>query len=317
MANDDTHTVSYEQLPLRELMSRLAERDDLVEALRKHEVDAVVGDKSIAVVRLLEVERELQARTVELQNQNEELRKTRETLERQAGELERVNTELEAFTYSISHDLRNPLNHILLFVELLKSKSLPKLDEREQQYVGHLDTASKRLQQLLASTLKLFRISKASVGDSRVDLSELARRISEEMTAADPQRARRFEIAPGLAARGDEYLLQQLLQNLLANADKYSADSSPAIIEVGAEEPRDGYRVFYVRDNGIGFDPQKAEELFVPFVRLNQKKNADGTGIGLSVVQRIVHRHHGEVWAEGRPEEGATFYFRLPVPSDD
>lgn len=310
MANDNTHSVTYDQVPIGELKARLAERDDLAEALRRHEVDAVVGDKSIAVVRLIEVERELQTRTSELQNQNEELRKARE-------ELERVNGELEAFTYSISHDLRNPVNHILLFIELLKSKSLPKLDEREQAYIGHLEKASNRLQRLLESTLKLFRISNSGMENEWVDLSDLARQTADEITAADPKRERRFTVASGLSARGDKYLLQQLLQNLLANADKYSADSSPAVIEVGAEEPRDGFRTFYVRDNGIGFEPGKAKALFVPFVRLNEKKNAEGVGVGLSVVQRIVHRHHGEVWADGKPGEGATFYFRLPVGSDD
>lgn len=290
---------NYDNLTVDQLKRQLAERDSLIEALRKHEIDAVVGDKSVAMLRLWEVERELAQRTDELERRN--------------SELSRLNRELEALSYSVSHDLRNPLHSILALLEVLEQPLKKKLDEDERKYVSHLRQSAVRMHRLLDGTLRLFKVGRRDMQFRRVNLTMLATRLAAEIQATHPKRTFRFRIDDDLVARGDEALLTQVLQNLFDNAVRYAKPQGDIIVELRGEEPDDDRRIFYVRDNGVGFDMKHYTALFAAFDRLGKKQDSQGTGVGLAIVQRIVHRHGGELWAEGKVGKGATFYFRLPV----
>ncbi len=226
------------------------------------------------------------------------------------AELRAANQELESFAYSISHDLRTPLRALNGFSEVLLEDYSAKLDETGRGYLGRIQSAALRMGQLIEDLLKLSRITRLDFKRQPVDLSQLAEQIAAELRVQAPQRAVAFEIAPGLAAMGDENFLKIALENLLNNAYKFTSRREQAVIQVGSQE-QDGGLVFFVRDNGAGFDMDYAQRLFGPFQRLHSERDFPGSGIGLSIVQRIIHRHGGRVWAEAAPEHGATFFFTL------
>jgi PAS domain S-box-containing protein len=226
------------------------------------------------------------------------------------AQLEAANQELEAFSYSVSHDLRAPLRGIDGFSRFLLKHCFDKLDTREQDYLQRIRAASQRMGQLIDDLLHLARLTRIDIRRQAVDLSKLARSIAAELRQTQPQRHVECIIADGLLVYGDRRLLQVMLQNLLGNAWKFTAKLSHARIEVGHTQ-YDGKIVYYVRDNGAGFDMAYAEKLFAPFQRLHTPDEFEGTGIGLATVQRIVHRHGGRIWAEGIVDQGATFYFTL------
>jgi PAS domain S-box-containing protein len=226
------------------------------------------------------------------------------------AQLKAANQELEAFSYSVSHDLRAPLRSIDGFSRFLLKHCFDKLDTREQDYLQRIRAASQRMGQLIDDLLHLARLTRIDICRQAVDLSKLARSIAAELRQTQPQRHVEYIIADGLLVYGDRRLLQVMLQNLLGNAWKFTAKLSHARIEVGHTQ-YDGKTVYYVRDNGAGFDMAYADKLFAPFQRLHTPDEFEGTGIGLATVQRIVHRHGGRIWAEGAMHEGATFYFTL------
>jgi len=225
-------------------------------------------------------------------------------------ELEAANKELEAFSYSVSHDLRAPLRSIDGFSQALIEDYGGKLDDQGRDYLRRVRAAAQRMAQLIDEMLGLSRVTRSEMRHEPVDLSMMARAVAEELRKTDPQRCVEFSIADGLAAQGDPQLLRILLDNLMGNAWKFTSRKSPAKIEVGAAQPN-GEKVYFVRDNGAGFDMNYAGKLFSPFQRLHRQKEFPGTGIGLATVQRIIHRHGGRVWAEAERGEGATFYFTL------
>jgi len=227
------------------------------------------------------------------------------------AQLEAANQELEAFSYSVSHDLRAPLRSMSGFSHILLEKYREALDEQGQDYLGRIVAASKRMGQLIDDILKLSRLGRAEMTRQKVDLSASARGILAELRQQQPARQVELDIADGLTAYGDPNLVQVILKNLLQNAWKFTSQKPQAKIEVGVTE-RDGARVIYVRDNGAGFDMAYVERLFGAFQRLHQATEFPGTGIGLAIVKRIVHRHGGQVWAEGAVGQGAIFYFTLP-----
>jgi PAS domain S-box-containing protein len=226
------------------------------------------------------------------------------------AELEVANRDLEAFNYSVSHDLRAPLRSVDGFSEALVEGYADRLDATGRDYLRRVRDASRRMSELIEAILDLARLGRVEVYRERVDLSALAHAVVDELRRTSPAREVEVVIAPGLEAVGDARLLRVLLENLLGNAWKFTRHHTHARIEFGVTE-HEGRRVFFVRDNGAGFDMAYADRLFTAFQRLHGAHEFEGTGIGLATVQRIVRRHGGELWAEGAVDQGATFYFTL------
>lgn len=244
----------------------------------------------------------------------EEVRRLNEDLERcifeRTNELAAANKELEAFSYSVSHDLRAPLRSMDGFSQALLEEYTGKLDDQGKDYLGRIRAASQRMAQLIDDMLSLSRVTRSEMHRERVDMGAVAQSIAAELRRAQPERKAEFVVSPGLYADGDAHLLRIALENLLRNAWKFSGKKPEARIEFGVKE-YDGRSAFFVRDNGAGFDMAYAGKLFGAFQRLHGMKEFPGTGIGLSIVMRIIHRHGGRIWAEGEVEKGATFYFTL------
>jgi signal transduction histidine kinase len=240
--------------------------------------------------------------------------RTSKDLEDANRELEGTNRELEAFSYSVSHDLRAPLRTIDGFSQILQEDYERALDDEGMDYLGRVRAASKHMATLIDDLLDLSRVGRRPLRREPVDLSRLASGIIEDLRAAEPGREVEFVSGENIMAWGDVSLLKVALENLLGNAWKFTAREEGARIEFGADSrPRPGFLapVYYVRDNGAGFDQAYADKLFGAFQRLHGQDEFEGTGIGLATVARIVHRHGGRVWAEGRVGGGATFYFTL------
>jgi len=222
-----------------------------------------------------------------------------------------LNQELEAFSYSISHDLRAPLRAINGFGSTLLEEYMAKLPNEGRHYLLRICAEAARMNEQIDDLLKLFQLSNLPLRPIPLDLGTMASQILTRLRNREPQRKVEVFIAPALQVRGDHGLLLALLDNLLSNAWKYSSKRAVATIEIGMQPAGDGGEVFFVRDNGAGFKPELAGKLFNPFQRLHAQQDFPGTGIGLALSQRIVHRHGGQIWAESAPEQGATFYFTL------
>jgi len=227
-----------------------------------------------------------------------------------SSELERANSELEAFSYSVSHDLRAPLRAIDGFSEILLSEYASQLDAQGRDSLERVRAATQRMAQLIDDLLSLSRITRASLIRERVDIDAVARTILVELAGREPERQVESRVSDGLVAQADPRLLRVMLENLLGNAWKFTSKQPAPKIEVGKDERLEG-TVFFVRDNGAGFDMAYAEKLFSPFQRLHSEDEFEGTGIGLATVRRVVTRHGGRVWAEASPGQGATFFFTL------
>ena len=225
---------------------------------------------------------------------------------------EAATKELEGFCYSVSHDLRAPLRSVDGFTHALIESSQDKLDAVEREYLQRVRAASHRMGRLIDDLLHLSRVGRREMRVQEINLSDLAGGVSRELQTSDPARAVDFVIAPTLHAKGDERLLKIVLDNLLGNAWKFTGKTQRARIEFG-RAVKDGVQAFYVRDNGAGFDMTYADKLCTPFARLHGPNEFPGTGIGLAVVQRIINRHGGRLWAEGEPNHGATFWFAIPT----
>jgi light-regulated signal transduction histidine kinase (bacteriophytochrome) len=225
--------------------------------------------------------------------------------------LERANRELAAFSYSVSHDLRAPFRHIVGFAELLREREGERLSERGQRYVGTIAEAAETAGRLVDALLNFSQMGRTSLVPVNFDPEVL---VAEVRRTLEPETAGRWiewRIGPLPAIRADPAMLRQVFQNLLSNAVKYTRGREPGVIEISCKEGKDE-AVFSVRDNGAGFDMAYAHKLFGVFQRLHRAEDFEGVGIGLANVARVVERHGGRVWAEGRPGEGATFYFALP-----
>jgi PAS domain S-box-containing protein len=228
--------------------------------------------------------------------------------------LEIVNKELEAFSYSVSHDLRAPLRGIDGFGKMLLERYGGVIDEQGRHYLERIRAGTQRMGRLIDDLLRLSKLSRADLKSASVNLSALASELLMEFQRGEPERSVKTQIAEGLEVRGDPQLLRMMLENLLGNAWKFTRKTDAARIQVGCEQVGDE-RTYFVRDNGAGFDMEYADKLFAPFQRLHDMTEFEGTGIGLATVQRIVARHGGKIWAEAKPEEGATFWFQLEEAS--
>jgi signal transduction histidine kinase len=237
-----------------------------------------------------------------------ELAETRAAL---LADVQQKNKELESFSYSVSHDLRTPLRSIAGFAQILLDDYAPQLDADGLRHLERIRTATIHMGALIDGLLALSQVGRAELQLGRVDLSGAACAVVAELRRRDPERAAAIEIEPHLEAQADQRLARVVLDNLLGNAWKFTAKTQAPRIEVGAET-REGERVFFVRDNGAGFDMRYVESLFAPFRRLHRQSEFPGTGIGLATVQRVVQRHGGRIWAESREGHGASFFFTLP-----
>ena len=240
----------------------------------------------------------------------EENRRLNEDLQRHVVQLESANRELEAFSYSVSHDLRSPLRSIVGFSQALWEDYAGKLDADGLDSLKRIVSAAQRMGQLIDDLLNLSRVTRTDMKREQVDLSRIAARTSARLTESHQERQTEFIIAEGLVAGGDERLLSIALENLINNAWKFTANNPHAVIEFGMEL-HDGQPEYFVRDNGAGFDMAYADKLFSPFQRLHSLKEYPGTGIGLATVKRIVNRHGGHVRINGEPGKGAVVYFTL------
>ncbi len=232
-------------------------------------------------------------------------------IKKQQDAIIHLNRELEAFSYSVSHDLRGPLSTINSIAKLLEQEYGSKFDSEGIRLLGMLRNTSQSLTALIQDLLAFAHIGRQQIERNKVEMTELCHSAEKEVRISMPESKAELRIADLPPASGDSVLLKQVLVNLLSNAMKYSKKSHDPLIEVGAKS-MDGQIVYFVKDNGAGFDMRDSNKLFVVFQRLHQQSDFEGTGIGLAIVERIITKHGGKVWAEGKTGEGATFYFTIP-----
>lgn len=269
---------------------------------------APVADKTGWYTHWISIQRDVTEQKqveAEICNLNEELRQN-------VAELAVVNQELEAFSYSVSHDLRAPLRHINGFTDLLQKKAASTLDEKNRRYLKTISESAKRMGNLIDDLLAFSRMGRNEMLNTRVSLEQLIREVQQDLQPDVEGRDIVWEIDPLPEVQGDSSMLRLVIVNLIANAVKYTRTRVQAQIKIGCLPGQQDEMVFFIRDNGVGFDMQYANKLFGVFQRLHCTEEFEGTGIGLATIRRIIHRHGGRTWAEGVVEEGATFYFSLP-----
>jgi PAS domain S-box-containing protein len=257
--------------------------------------------------RVAERTAQLEAALEEIQQLNEQLE---QRVQQRTAQLRAINEELESFSYSVSHDLRAPLRSINGFSQALLEDYEDQLDEEGRDYLGRVKAASEHMGRLIDDLLSLSRMTRSEMSHERVNLSALAESIARELKQSHPEREVELVVQKGLVAEGDERLLRVALENLLRNAWKFTSKQPRARIELGLAE-HEGTSIYFVRDNGAGFDMAYNHKLFGAFQRLHGANEFPGTGIGLATVQRTIARHGDSVWAEGAVGQGATFYFTL------
>jgi len=255
--------------------------------------------------------RELKDEIAERRRAEKEIKKLNEDLERRTIELEATNNELEAFSYSVSHDLRNPVLAIGGFSSLLLEKYSSHLDEKGHHYLNIILSSTQNMCQFIDDILAFSHSGHRQIEFSDIDMGELAKALFEELKGITLGRMLRLNLKPLPPARCDRAMIREVLMNLLSNAIKFTRDKETGIIEMSGWIEKN-QNIYYVKDNGAGFDMQNADKLFGVFQRLHNTEEFEGTGVGLALVQRIIYRHGGRVWAVGKVNEGATFFFSLP-----
>jgi len=297
-------TVSAPIIHLAETARNIAQSENY--ALRV-ETDSEYREIATLDAGFNEMLSQIQRRDSDLLNARQQLE---QRVEERTRQLAATNRELESFAYSVSHDLRNPLDVLTNYTYLMQTQNDSQLDEKGREYLHQMERATRRMADLIEDLLNLSRMTMAPMHRESVDLTGIAHSISAELMRQDSQRDVDFHIEDSLQANGDSRLLRIVFENLIRNAWKYTAVRSRANIEIGSKKEGRA-TVYYVRDDGAGFDSRQANRLFQPFQRLHSTAEFPGTGIGLATVQRIVHRHGGEIWADGAIDKGATFYFTL------
>jgi len=242
-----------------------------------------------------------------------ELARTTEVVRKQAAQLEAANKDLESFSYSVSHDLRAPLRAIDGYTSILRERCGDKLDEESNRVLGKIIENTQRMETLIKDLLAFSQLGRRPISAAEIDMDALAREVIDELRSAPGQRVPQCVLKPLPAGWGDRSLIRQVWLNLLSNAIKFTGAKEAPSIELGGSS-EDTRNVYYVKDNGAGFDMRYYDKLFGVFQRLHSAREFPGTGVGLAIVQRVVARHGGRAWAEGKVGEGATFYFALPRP---
>lgn len=292
-------------------LTGLAETAQIVSRERDYSVRAAMPDSTDELAFLVQSFNEM---LEQIQTRDRALEQSRSELEQRVrertAELTAANKELEAFSYSVAHDLRGPLQHIGHIGFLLQTM-VDASRPREQELIGKLFESSRRMAALIDDLLNLSRAASTPLRRTALDLSRMAEAILASLQTEQPERKVRWTVARGARAFADEGLMQVILENLLRNAWKYTSKAADAEIEFGYNDGTEG-TVFYVRDNGAGFDPRYADQLFRPFQRLHSQSEFPGTGVGLTTASRIIARHGGRIWAESQVDQGATFYFTVP-----
>jgi len=275
------------------------------------------------IVRVLQAERKRDEAMKALRSSEEQQRQLAEELAEvnrhleqrvaeRTAELRFANEQLESFSYSVSHDLRAPLRAIVGFSEVLVEECGESLGEESRKHLDRVLAGGRRMGELIEGLLTLSRMGRAELKRTRIDFSTMAEALLRDLRELDPQRSAEIVIQPGVYVVGDEVLLRAALTNLVGNAWKFTAKVPNARIEIGQSKQESGDALFYVKDNGAGFDAQYAKKLFGAFQRLHKEADFPGTGIGLATVHKIIAKHRGRIWAESRPNQGATFFFTIP-----
>ncbi len=285
---------------------------DITERKRQEdEMQKLLAEQQALTEELVATNEELATQTEELTLQKEELERLNDNLRSEQQLLETANEELESFSYSVSHDLKTPVRAIEGFSRMLMTEHADKLDAEALRLLQVITTNTKLMHHFIDDLLALSRLGRWQLRKSVVNLTSMTRQVFEQLRAQAPERALQLalsDLPPGL---GDQSLLYQVMQNLLGNAVKFTSGREIPVIEVGGwTEGKEN--IYYVKDNGVGFDERYVSNLFRPFQRLHICAEYEGTGIGLAIVKRIIQRHGGRVWAKGKSGEGATFYFTLP-----
>ncbi len=265
------------------------------------EIEQVIGERAHAQSALMESESRLLALNAELEQR----------VAARTAQLEAANKDLEGFSYSVSHDLRAPIRAVGGFAALLTEDHQAELGEEARRKVAIIRSEASRMGRLIDDLLAFSRLGRKALDPVDLDMAEMARSVYERLNHADPARQVEFRLGSMPEARGDRSLFEQVWMNLLANAIKFSAKKDRPVIEAAGITTADEH-VYFVRDNGAGFDPRYQSKLFGVFQRLHREDDFPGTGVGLALVHRIVTRHGGRVWADGKPDHGATFHFSVP-----
>jgi light-regulated signal transduction histidine kinase (bacteriophytochrome) len=301
-----------EELELEQMPDRDTNRKRVVEVAQYHKNGSIIyteetmsflRDQNGNPIGIIGVTRDI----TERKKAEDEIRHLNESLEQRVRDR---TIELEAFSYSVSHDLRAPLRAIDGFSQALLEDYENKLDAQGKDYLARIRTSTRLMAELIEDLLKLSRVTRSEMDIVPLNLSRMARSIIDGLQESQPQRLVNIKIAQSLEDSADPRLIRIVLENLLGNAWKFSGRKTIAEIEFNSIN-KDNKKVYFVRDNGAGFDMEYAEKLFAPFQRLHSIEEYSGTGIGLATVKRIISRHGGTVWAEGEPGQGATFYFTL------
>lgn len=298
--------------------------DSAVAAMKAGALDYILKPFTLRMI-LPVLTRALTVRT--LRTENVQLRQAEETIRRMNANLERcvqertrelveANRELEAFSHSVSHDLRAPLRALDGFTAILADQYSDRLDERGRGYVQRVMDAVERMRNLIEDLLRLSHVTGTELNRRELDLSQMVHAIIDELRAQEPERSVTVRIAEGIRCSADHRLLRIALENVLGNAWKFTRNTPQASIEFGVEQLPDG-PTYFIRDNGAGFNPDYGDRLFIPFRRLHSAAEFPGTGIGLSIVQRIIRRHGGRISARGSVGQGATFHFTVGLPVNE
>jgi light-regulated signal transduction histidine kinase (bacteriophytochrome) len=292
---------------LQRLQRLLTESQETIQALHEELAETNRGLVALA----LELEQRVDERTKAMRTAHAELQKTNTELLQLTFELQAANTELEAFSYSVSHDLRGPLRAIDGFSSMLLEDYSDKLDTEGQRLLQMIRRNLRRMNQLIDDVLAFSRVSRQEMSTSEIAMEELVQVVLEELRATMVNERIQLDIQPLPPARGDHTMIRQVLVNLLSNAIKFTGNKKIPVIAM-AGRVDETHSIYSLKDNGAGFDMQYADKLFGVFQRLHSEQEFEGTGVGLAIVQRIIQRHGGRVWAEAAVGEGATFYFTLP-----